>query len=226
MNNKNPYSICTWDEQSECDKCEINGMLICKSDKQFRKKFISFHLTFRITVFLGLALVSTMTKNWWIFFVYALGVILNFGILEPRLLCSHCPFYAEKSKFLHCNTLYGLPKLWKYRPEPINKTEKVLQLICGGFVDLYPVVLFLYGIFIAFKTNATPSECLAIISMTVILILLMYILNGIIQGEVCTKCPNFSCVMNKVPKVKRDAYIEQNPIIKSAWEKSGYDISK
>lgn len=223
---KNPYSICTWDEENACLECEIEGKLICKTDKPFRKNFILRHLTFRGTAFLGLIIIGAFLNNWWLTIVYAIGVFLNFAIIEPRFLCSHCPFYAEKGFILHCNTLYGLPKLWKYRPGPITKTEKVIQIISGGFVDMFPIVAFIYGIIIMFTGSATSTERIALIGITIILILLMIQLNKLIQSEVCPKCPNFSCAMNKVPKSLRDSYIKRNPIMKEKWEKSGYKFDK
>lgn len=222
MSDKNPYSICTWSDSSQCTGCELCGQLICRSDKRFRKKFVTMHITFRIVAILGIILICVLSSLWWLLFAYLIGMAINFAILEPRLLCSHCPFYAQSGKFLHCNTLYGLPKLWKYRPGPISKAEKILQLISGGFVDLYPIAIYLFGIFFVFRTQASTAERLAVIFMAVIFALLLYIMNSEVQGEVCKKCPNFSCTMNKVPKPLRDAYIKRNSVIRDAWEKSGY----
>ena len=41
-------------------------------------------------------------------------LILTFFIIEPRLLCSHCPYYEKEGKVLKCWALRGMPKLWKY----------------------------------------------------------------------------------------------------------------
>ncbi|MTI47241.1 MAG: hypothetical protein FH761_05335 [Firmicutes bacterium] len=226
MNKKNPYSICTWDTEDGCKDCKIEGKLICKADKPFREKFILKHLTFRGTAFLGLFFIGAFSNNWWLTIAYAIGVVLNFGILEPRLLCSHCPFYAEKGFILHCNTLYGLPKLWKYRPGPMSKTEKVLQAISGGFVDLFPILAFIYGDVLIFINPATSAERIAMVGMTAVISALMIQVGGAIRSEVCTKCPNFSCGLNEVPKSLRDAYIKRNPVMKDAWEKAGYKFDK
>ncbi|KAB3536087.1 hypothetical protein F8154_04830 [Alkaliphilus pronyensis] len=224
MKSKNPYSICTWDDGNSCKDCNIEGSLICKTDKKFRKKFVFHHLTFRATAFLGLFLIGAFMQNWVLITIYAIGVFLNFAVLEPRLLCSHCPFYAEKGFFLRCNTLYGMPKIWRYRPGPITKPEMILQLISGGFVDFFPIASFIYGIFVFYNSHATAVELISMIGFTFILLVMMIQLHQTIKGEVCSKCPNFSCAMNKVPKSIRDAYIKRNPIMKEAWEKSGYKI--
>lgn len=224
MKTKNPHSICTWDSQDECKDCQIHGELICRIDKPFRKKFILSHFTFRGTAFLGLIFIGIFSSHWWLTIAYAIGVILNFGILEPLFLCSHCPFYAEKGFFLNCNTLYGMPKLWKYRPGPMTKGDKVLQAISGGFVDLFPLFASIYGIVILFINSATLAERAAMISLALITLALLVQVGMLIKSEVCPKCPNFSCGLNKVPKKLKDAYIKRNPVMNEAWEKSGYEF--
>jgi len=226
MNIKNPHSICTWDKQSNCDNCDIDQNLACRPDKEYRKQFIIKHLTFRLTAFLGLLLIGAFINNWILTIAYAAIMFLNFAIVEPRLLCSHCPFYAEKGFILHCNTLYGLPKLWKYRPGPISKTEKTLQLIMGGVVDLFPIIAFIYGIVALFINMTTLAEKIAMIGITIILALEMIDFNNMLQNNLCTKCPNFSCVMNKTSKQVRDEYIKKNPVMKKAWEAKGYKFDK
>ena len=49
-----------------------------------------------------------------------------FGVAEIRVMCSHCPHYAEPGRTLSCWANYGSPKLWSYRPGPTARTEKVL----------------------------------------------------------------------------------------------------
>ncbi|MFX0095154.1 MAG: hypothetical protein ACFFBD_25695, partial [Candidatus Hodarchaeota archaeon] len=45
-----------------------------------------------------------------------------------------------------------------------------------------------------------------------------------LRRNVCPKCVNFSCPLNKVPKEIVDAYLKRNPVMKEAWEASGYKI--
>jgi len=45
-----------------------------------------------------------------------------------------------------------------------------------------------------------------------------------LRRKVCIKCVNFSCPLNKVPKNLVDSYLEKNPIMKEAWEASGYKL--
>ncbi|MCJ7651247.1 MAG: hypothetical protein MUP85_21775 [Candidatus Lokiarchaeota archaeon] len=40
----------------------------------------------------------------------------------------------------------------------------------------------------------------------------------------CSKCPNFSCPLNAVPKNIVDDYLNHNTIMRKAWEEQGYRI--
>jgi hypothetical protein len=40
----------------------------------------------------------------------------------------------------------------------------------------------------------------------------------------CTRCVNFSCPINAVPKEVVDQYLRRNPIMRAAWESSGYRL--
>jgi hypothetical protein len=39
-----------------------------------------------------------------------------------------------------------------------------------------------------------------------------------------TRCINFSCPINAVPKPLVDSYLKNNPVMRLAWEKSGYRL--
>ena len=41
----------------------------------------------------------------------------------------------------------------------------------------------------------------------------------------CSKCPNFSCPLNWVPKNNVDEYLKKNPVMRKAWEENGYILS-
>ncbi|GAJ03014.1 unnamed protein product, partial [marine sediment metagenome] len=40
----------------------------------------------------------------------------------------------------------------------------------------------------------------------------------------CSKCPNFSCPLNTVPKNVVDDYLRHNTVMQKAWEEQGYII--
>lgn len=62
-------------------------------------------------------------------------------------------------------------------------------------------------------------ELIVILFATIFLIIILY---AIFLLLFCLKCVNFSCQFNRVPKPIADRYIKANPVMKDAWEKSGY----
>jgi hypothetical protein len=164
-----------------------------------------------------------MLKTWWMMWGYGALVALTFIILEPRLLCSHCPFYTKPGKILTCGGLYGMPKWWKYHPEPIKPWEKIIMLILGSVIDLVPFLGMIGGV-ILFLLHI--SEYLIYgIGLTIFSILflgLAYYFSKVLLGDRCKRCPNFSCAMNKVPKELVMQFLEKNTVMQKAWEQSGY----
>jgi hypothetical protein len=37
----------------------------------------------------------------------------------------------------------------------------------------------------------------------------------------CSRCVNFSCPLNTVPRETVEAYLARNPVMRRAWEESG-----
>ena len=86
------------------------------------------------------------TGIWWIFLIFIFFIFLFFIIIEPRVTCCHCPYYAEKRIRFRCTGNIILPKIWKYRPEPINKYEKVVTFIGFAFLGLFPIFAEIFGL--------------------------------------------------------------------------------
>ena len=207
-------------EESNCEICELNGKLLCKVDKKFAARFLISNISYRIIAITLLTISGLIIGHWWMVGCYVGMVLLTFLILEPRLLCSHCPFYEKEGKVLKCWALQGMPKLWRYRPEPINNTEKYLMLILGVFIDLFPLVAVIWVI-VWFALNPTEKVMLSIAFFVIsfLFLILMIIFGEIILKKGCKKCANFSCGMNKVPEEIVNKFLEKNPKIKEAWEK-------
>ena len=102
-------------------------------------------------LFLVLCLPGFLLGGWGVlqggggWLVLWLGLILAyFGAVEVRVLCSHCPHYAEPGRLLACWANRGMPKPWKHRPGPMSIWEKIVFL--GGIAAVwgYPLV-FLAG---------------------------------------------------------------------------------
>lgn len=132
-------------------------------------------------------------------------IVLFFNFVEIRVMCSHCPHYAEEGKTLKCWANYGSPKLWKYRPGPMSTTEKVIFL--SGFVVVwgYPLgflvaggAWYLLGLYVLLTTGFFVT----------------------LKRSLCSRCMNFACPINGVPEADRQKFWECNPVVGRAW---GYE---
>ena len=116
-----------------CEGCEIQGKLLCvhtgRDLADFAVLFIAWLIPFMAGMIIG---------EFWI----GLGVwgglaILFFGYMEALLLCRHCPHYAEEGFLLRCHANWGLPKIPKFNPRPMNKSEGIVWLLYGSVLFLY-----------------------------------------------------------------------------------------
>jgi hypothetical protein len=177
--------------------------------------------------FFGIILIGVLVGIWWPLITYAVTCIALWGLgIETRILCSHCPYYAEDSKILHCQALWGSPKIWRYRPEPMNGIEKAVLILFFLFILLFPVAIEAYGIwFIATKYVVFGMVALlGMIGITLATVIAELQFIYVITHDLCSRCVNFSCPVNTVPKAMVDAYLEKNPVMKEAWLRSGYKL--
>jgi len=202
---RNPYHICTWDLDADCAHCENQGFLLCRMNYADLIQFIL--LTFNIFI---PAIIGMILGGYAAYLIgYAVFWVFFFGFFEIRILCSHCPFYAEKGFILHCPANYGLPKFWKYHPEPMNWLEKVALLMGIAFLFGYPLPFLMLG------------RQFVLLAITGYAMVLWFF---IMQKNVCSKCVNFSCPLNRVPKKVADGYLRRNEVMREAWEMSGYRL--
>ncbi|MCD6136439.1 hypothetical protein J7J63_07010 [Candidatus Bipolaricaulota bacterium] len=201
--NQNPYDICTWRPISECADCSLKIRLKCRFKKEDLLHFMAMFWGFAIPAIIG---VIRAGYGWWLLGWFAFAMFF-FNVWESCILCSHCPYYAEKGSTLHCIANYGSVKPWKYRPGPMSRAEKAQLWI--GFVILtgFPFPFLLLG----------RQWALAFIALWG-LILFFWTLNK----YTCSQCVNFSCPLNRVPKEVVDAYLQRNPTMSKAWEASGW----
>lgn len=203
MSAQNPYSICTWQPLSKCEDCPLCGRLKCRFNRGDLFHFVGLFFGFALPALIGMIQGG---YHW-----YILGWIgfwiLFFELWEIRILCSHCPYYAEKGIILHCIANYGSLKLWKFNPKPISTAEKIQLII--GFIILggYPFPFLIVG----------NQFILGVIALWG-LILFFWTL----QKYTCSACVNFSCVLNTVPKAVIDEYLKRNPVMRKAWEETGW----
>lgn len=214
--------ICLADDHANCDECELNGLVLCHFSKEFANKFLLGNIIYRAIATLIAIVAGALTGLWWIAPVYLITVLVTFLIIEPRLLCCHCPQYAKEGRLLKCWALQGMPKLWRYRPEPINSTEKMLMLLIGGFIDLFPFIAVAVG-FISIFTGGVAAAFSnyifwLLIALTTMFTILVWYFDKFLRGGACKKCLNFSCAMNKTPDDIQKKFFQKSPTMRDAWK--------
>jgi hypothetical protein len=203
---KNLNDSCIWKDSKECNDCDIRDKVICHFHIKYLLSFVGLFFLFVITVFIGIII----SGYGWYLFGWIGFWIFFFEFWEIRILCSHCPFYAEEARTLHCIANYSSLKIWKYHPEPMNTSEKI-QLIVGFIILVgYPLIFLILG----------RQFIILIISIIEILIFFSFLLI-----RRCGKCVNFSCPFNRVDKECVDIFLKNNPTMRKAWEEVGYKIS-
>lgn len=219
MGDENPHEICTWDDDSDCSDCALDGRLFCKWEAKRLPGFAALILPFVVTTGFGMILTGSLTGNWVPQAVYAVFILLFFTVVETRLLCRHCPYYARSGRTIRCHANYGLPKVWQYQPEPMNRKEKTCLIICLIFVGLYPFLTEAYGVWFLYS-NYGSHGLIPLLGLTGIAITnvatAMSFLYLLIQFY-CPHCVNFSCPLNKVPEGFVQEYLDKNPVMKNAW---------
>jgi hypothetical protein len=208
--NKSPHPAplpCTWQPLSTCQECQANGKLMCHFDKTDTLHFFMIIFPFGVTAIAG-TIGAGYGRFLWLWLAYA---IFFFFVWEARVLCRHCPYWAEESNVLHCHANYGVIKIWKYQSSPMSKSERI-QFIIGALLLIgFPFPFLLLG-----------KEYL------LVLIGLSAVVSGtfILRKNVCTRCTNFSCPMNAVPYQIVNIFLNRNPAIQRRWESGEYYLEK
>lgn len=200
-----------WNDDCECSDCELEENLMCTGTLKYSIYFGAPMLLALIPPIIGILfsgfslLIKVLIFVGWV--AYAL---FFFTIWESRMLCNHCPYYADDSqKTLHCPINKGMLKTSKYDPSPINTSEKI-QFIIGALILVwFPIPFLLFD-------GQIISILLLLGGFALWLV--------VIQLKVCTDCINFSCVLNRVPEEIRNEFLNKNPQMKKAWKEAGYDV--
>ncbi len=219
---KNPYNICTLDNNSNCDKCKNQNKLDCKLDKKQQKMSMLVVFSSVLIGIYGLIIFSLITSIWWVLIFYLIFISLFFFAIETRLTCAHCPYYAENKRHLDCLGNNFFPKIWTYRPEPMKTYEKIGSFTGFVLISMIPILFQLYGIWFYLSNNSDAQNILiyVLIGLLLTTILSFTTFYSMFLLTFCPRCINLSCPFNKVPKELADEYLRRNPIIKEAWDKS------
>jgi hypothetical protein len=190
---------CTAQPAAACADCDLQDRLMCRYEARDSTHFFMIILPFFVTAIGGMISAGV---GWWLLGWLAY-MLFFFFIWEARVLCSHCPYWAEEAGVLRCHANYGVIKIWRYRPGPMSRSEQI-QFLAGVVVFiLYPLVFLMIG-----------QACLLAGIGLVSGISFGYLL----RRNICTRCVNFSCPLNGVPKETRQAFFSRNPTIAQAWK--------
>jgi len=183
-----------------CYGCELSDKLVC----HFNIKQLFGFLLIVVPSFIIAGIIITKF-NPFLLFPWIVFILSYFGFVEIRVMCSHCPHYAElEIKTLKCWANYGSPKLWKYRPGPMSLNEKIIFYLGFTIILIYPITFF-------------------ILENSYIFLGLYFIF--IVLGKLalnkyyCTHCINFSCPLNNVNEEIRSKFFSKNPVVRDAWKK-------
>lgn len=189
-----PIATC---EATSCDDCPTDNKLHCHFSLKDWVHFLFISLPPFLLGGAGIYFV-----NGWMLIPWILFVIAFFGFIEIRVMCSHCPHYAEEEKSLKCWANYGSPKLWDYRPGPMTLIEKIVFF--GGFVIVcgYPLLFLLMS---------SQWFLLIVYAMTTIGFFMT------LKLFFCTQCFNFACPLNSVDEEMRRRFFARNPSVAEAW---------
>jgi len=195
LNPNKPISTCI---SEKCNSCAVRKTLHC----HFKlRDLIHFYLIVSPSFLLGGAGIYHI-GGWW-FIPWLIIIIGFFCFVEIRVLCSHCPHYAEEGSSLKCWANYGSPKIWKYRPGPMTRTEKAILFIGFAFVWGYPLIFLIVG----FQLFLLMVYLLTVASFFMTL-----------RTFLCSQCMNFACPLNMVKNEVRRDFFENNPEVAKAWD--------
>lgn len=228
MEAENSHTICTWDAQADCAGCTINGELHCKWDRKVLTAFYAVSFPPLLIAIFAMVVVGILTGTWWMLIAYVIYIPLMLGFVETRFLCSHCPYYAREGRILHCLANHGDPKIWRYRPGPMNRLEKFLMAfaVIALIFFIAPLAVETYGIWFAAVNYARYGQfaLLGLAGLTAASLLGAVAFVLVLGLFFCSRCVNFSCPFNTVPKNVIDEYLKKNDVMRKAWEASGWQI--
>jgi len=193
-----PIATCA---EGDCSGCPVQGEIHCHFNGRDLLQFLLIAFPPFIVGGIGIAQVNAWLLLPWI------GMIVGFfGFLEIRVMCSHCPHYAEPGiKTLQCWANYGSPKLWNYRPGPMTATETVIFLAGIGLVAGYPLTFLVFG---------SKWFLLAVFAV------LVFVMGAAMRDRMCNRCMNFACPFNQVPPQTRALFFARNPVVAEAWKEN------
>ncbi len=217
----NPYGLCTWDDGADCDACGLRDKLHCRWDAAVLRRFLVPASAFSVIAAFGVGLASFVTGAWGMLAAYISFFILFFLFIEIRILCSHCPYYGRDGFFLRCLANQGAPKFWRYRPQAMNRLERLGLLAGFAFYGGFPLAAQAYGIWylVSPRGDGASVTALAAAGVTAATLVALLAFAAVLAVYFCPRCVNFSCPLNRVPPTLREKYRERNPALQKGQPK-------
>jgi len=219
---------CTFRDEAQSGECGLNNSLGCRYSKRDFWFFTLNQIPLAIMALFSLVYMGLLAGSWWALIIYVIVALSFFGLgLETRVLCSHCPYWTNDGKLLNCWAYSNTYKLWRYRPEPMNTLEKAILVSLFTFLSIFPVIMTSYGIWLVTASSSSINlfMLLGVIGITAGTLLAGMQFFYILQSHFCCRCVNFSCPLNRVSAEIIKAFLDRNPVMKEAFEKSGYKLN-
>ena len=222
MDDSNPHGVCTWGEEALCEGCGLRGALNCRWDWRLLLGFAALILPFGASSVAVFLVAGSLTGNWLPPAAYFVLLAIFLTVVETRILCSHCPFYARAGWTIRCHANHGFPRLWRYRPGSMNAAERVSLISCFLFFLAFPAVTGTWGIGLLYwrAPEQGPVGLLGLAYITAVNLASaasFIILLGVFY---CTRCVNFSCPFNRISEAVRREYLAMNPVLEEAWRRN------
>ena len=159
------------------------------------------HLWLRFLVFFALFLVPAViglgeAGQGGLRTIWIISSAAFFGLVLPAVLCRHCPHYARPGWVIVCPSTVGPPKLLKATSRPVSGPEKIVFGAGFGLIIGFPVGVLAVG-------GELFWAALALLGGG-----LFFVLE---RRFSCSRCLNFSCVMNQVPEGVKQSYGPARP---------------
>jgi len=124
-------------------------------------------------------------KNSIVLLILYIIVCICLMIVVYRFFCAHCPHYTQSANTTKtkCMFFWGMPKVFKPRPGPLNFFEKAVSLIAALIMILLP----LYWLILQ------PG-------LLVVYFLSLAVFGATIRRNECGRCIYFHCPANCVPE--------------------------
>ena len=124
LDSRKPLSNCS---SADCERCPLQSRLQCHFGGRELLRFLG--IAFPVFTLGGIGMVRV---DAWLLLPWIALALSCFGFVEIRVMCSHCPHYAEPgTKSLQCWANYGSPRLWKYCPGPMAREENIFFFVGG-----------------------------------------------------------------------------------------------